>query len=160
MWKGWACEGTSPPPLYISEGEASWPYTQQSPHSCSWSCFPGRDTKCTGRWIGKPMMKGSPWGEERCFAMVVGLILTHTNRGILYPKPGSWRGSTECRELLDAWQGWRDGIPWTGEGPNMNMMKYCTICLYNVLSTVTTRSQMPKCYFLIVLRNEPAFFLV
>ena len=37
-------------------------------------------------------------------------------------------------------------------------MRHCTLCLYSVLSTVTAHRQTPKYDFLILLRNEPAFF--
>lgn len=45
-----------------------------------------------------------------------------------------------------------------GEGANVNTMRHCALCLYDALSTVTARRQMPKYWFQIFFRNEPAFF--
>lgn len=34
---------------------------------------------------------------RRCFAMVLGLVLTDTKRDLSYPKSEPWRGSAECQ---------------------------------------------------------------
>lgn len=40
--------------------------------------------------LGKPMLK------VRSFAVLLGLVLTHTKWDLSYPKSGPWRGSAEC----------------------------------------------------------------
>lgn len=52
------------------------------------------------------------------------------------------------------------GNIYMGEGVNLNMVRHCTVCPYNALSTVTALRQTPKYWVLILLRNESAFFLV
>lgn len=123
------------------------------------------DTKRTGRrWmdqmdrgLGKLVPKGAPWGEERGFCYGLRLdshsrwtgpfisqawVLERVSRmQRVFPRMAELKGNT-CM----------------GEGENMNMMRRCTVCLYDALSTVTARRQMPKYWFQILFGNEPAFF--
>lgn len=123
------------------------------------------DTKRTGwRWmdrmdhgLGKLVPKGAPWGEERGFCH--GLRLDSHSRwtGPFIPQAWVLERVSRMQRVFPRMAELK-GNTCMGEGANVNTMRHCALCLYDALSTVTARRQMPKYWFQIFFRNEPAFF--
>lgn len=91
-------------------GRSQLAYIQQGPYSCFHSCFPGRDTKCTGWWTGEADAERGPMRWEVLLWSWAWFSLTL--KGTLYtPILGLGEGQHNA-EFLHAWQSWRGIHVW------------------------------------------------